>query len=151
MNIWYKNYLSKEDLKVIASKIGEAEKTTSGEIRVVVRHRRHLGEAKMSPHEIAHKEFFKLGMEKTKHRTGILIMVLFSKRQFHIAADEGIHAKVPDGTWDNIAQLMTAHFKKGNYRDGICEAVQEVGKVLSIHFPREAGDVNELPNDVIED
>jgi uncharacterized membrane protein len=46
---------------------------------------------------------------------------------------------------------MTAHFKAGNYREGICEAVSEVGKVLSANFPRKADDVDELSNEVVED
>ena len=151
MNIWYKKYLSKENLQTIADRIGDAEKTTSGEIRVVVRHRRHWGEGKMTLHEIALKEFYRLGMDKTKDGTGILILVLFSKRQFHIVADKGINTQVADGTWDVIAQRMTAHFKAGNYREGICEAVSEVGKVLSANFPRKADDVDELSNEVVED
>ena len=151
MNIWYKKYLSKDDLHAIGAAIGEAEKSTSGEIRVVVRHRKHWGEGKLQLHELALKEFYKLGMEKTKERTGVMIMILFSTRQFHIVGDEGIHAKVPDGTWDSIAQQMTAHFKKGNYRDGIDEAVAEVGKVLAANFPRSEKNTNELPDDVVED
>ena len=151
MNIWYKKYLSKEDLQAIASAIGEAEKTTAGEIRVVVRHRRHWGEGKMPLHEIALKEFYRLGMERTRDRTGVLIMVLFSKRKFHIIADEGIHAKVAEGTWDTIAQQMADYFKKEEYRAGICHAVAETGKVLSANFPRKDDDTDELPNDVVED
>jgi uncharacterized membrane protein len=150
MNIWYKKYLTKEDLQAIAARIGDAEATTSGEIRVVVRHRRRWGEGKMTLHEIALKEFYKLGMDKTKDGTGILILILFSKRQFHIVADKGINTKVADGTWDVIAQRMTAHFKVANYREGICEAVSAVGNVLSESFPRKADDVDELPNEVIE-
>ena len=151
MNIWYKKYLSKEDLQAIASAIGEAEKTTAGEIRVVVRHRRYWGEGKMPLHEIALKEFYRLGMERTRDRTGVLIMVLFSKRKFHIIADKGIHAKVAESTWDTIAQQMADYFKKEEYRAGICHAVAETEKVLSANFPRKDDDTDELPNDVVED
>jgi uncharacterized membrane protein len=151
MNIWYKKYLSKEDLQAIAAAIGEAEKTTSGEIRVVVRHRRHWGEGKLTVHEIALKEFYRLGMDKTRDATGVLIMVLFSKHQFHIVADRGINAKVADGTWDGIAHQMTNHFKKGSYREGICETVAKVGEILSGNFPRKEDDTNELSNEVIEE
>jgi putative membrane protein len=150
MNLWYKKYLSKEDLQAIASAIGEAEKATSGEIRVVVRHRRHWGEGRMSLHEIALKEFHKLGMDRTRDGTGVLILVLFSKRQFHIIADRGINTKVADGTWDAIAGQMTTYFKKGDYGTGICKAVVEAGKILAANFPRKDDDTNELPNDVIE-
>ena len=151
LSIWYRRYLSKQDLDSIASAIGEAENSTSGEIRVVVRHRRHWGERNMSPHDIALKEFYKLGMERTRDRTGVLILLLFSQRKYQIIADEGIHARVAEGTWDNIAASMGTHFKTGNFCDGICSAIKEVGGILSKHFPRKADDANELPNSVVED
>jgi putative membrane protein len=79
-----------------------------------------------------------------------LIFILFSEKKFHIVADEGIHTKVQEGTWDGIAAVMSSHFTKGNFRSGIIEAVTSVGDILSNHFPRKAGDTNELSNDVVE-
>jgi uncharacterized membrane protein YgcG len=92
----------------------------------------------MTPHEIAVKEFHKLGMQHTKHRTGVLILLLFSKGKFEIIGDTGIHEKIADGTWEKIASRMGSHFQKGNFAAGLCEAVAEVGKVLTEHFPRTA-------------
>lgn len=143
-----KKYLSEADLAGIAAKIGEVEKTTSGEIRVCIRHRRHWRERKMSLHELAVHEFHRLKMHHTKERTGILIMLLFNERKFHIVADEGIHRKVEDGTWDRVAEGIAAHFKKGNFFQGICDGLESVGTVLSRHFPRQKGGENELPNKV---
>ncbi|HLX11601.1 MAG TPA: TPM domain-containing protein [Bacteroidota bacterium] len=147
----FKHILSKEDLAAIAQAIGETEARTSGEIRVVLRHSRHWNEMKLSMHEIALREFVHLGMEKTKHRTGVLIMLLLSKKKFQIIADEGIHSRVEDGTWDKIAELLSGHFRKGNFRAGLIEAVKDVGEVLAKHFPRNADDTNQLSNDVVEE
>lgn len=136
---------------MVSAAIAEVEQKTSGEIRVVLRHVRHKKEKALSLHELALHEFHHLGMEKTQHRTGILILILFAERKFHIIADEGIHAKVDDGTWDKLAGKMSAHFKNEKYRGGIIETVREVGSLLARHFPRQAGDADELPNDVIEE
>lgn len=146
----FKSYLAKNDLKTLSAVIAEAEKKTSGQIRVVVRHSKHWNEKRLSLHQLALKEFHRLGMQHTRNRTGVLLLFLFSERKFHIIADEGIHKKVDDGTWDRIAEVISAHFKDGRYVQGITDAVMAVGAELAKHFPPSAGDTNELPTDVVE-
>ena len=150
MNLFSKKYLSEDELKSLSAVIAEAEKTTSGEIRVALRHRRSWKERSLSLHELALQEFRRLGMEKTHGRTGVLIMLLLSERKFQIIADEGIHKKVEDGTWDQIAGRMSAQFKAGRFADGITDAIREVGGVLSLHFPRKNDDRDELSNQIVE-
>ncbi|HUN66132.1 MAG TPA: TPM domain-containing protein [Bacteroidota bacterium] len=151
MNIFSKKILSKEDLGILAAEIAGMELTTSGELRVVIRHHRHFTEWRRAIHEIALSEFRRLGMHHTRDHTGVLIFLLVSERRFHIIADEGIHAKVADGTWDAVAAGMSAHFRQGNFRQGISEAIAAVGTVLAREFPRTEGKGNELPDDVIEE
>jgi uncharacterized membrane protein len=145
-----KKYLTKEHLHELSASISEAERNTSGQIRVVLRHRRHWNERKLSLHDLAMKEFFRLKMERTRDRTGVLILLLFSERKFHVLADEGIHAKVPDGTWEKVAEKMSGHFKGGKFVAGISEAIRAVGAELARHFPRRSDGTNELPNDIVE-
>jgi len=147
---FFKRYLSSDDRKTLAAEIAQAERTCSGEIRVVFRHHRHWNERKLSVHELAVREFHLLGMEKTVQRTGVLIFLMLSDRKFQIIADSGIHAKVEEGTWDEIAQALSGHFREGKYLGGLRKAVVSVGAVLTQHFPIEPGDNDELPNDVIE-
>jgi uncharacterized membrane protein len=151
MSIITRKILSKEDLQALAQEIAALETRTSGEVRVVLRHHRHISERKLSLHELALKEFTRLGMHRTRYRTGVLILLLVSERQFHIIADEGIHARVPDGTWDTVAAGMSQHFRKGKFRDGIAEAIRSTGDLLAAHFPPESSLANELPNDIIEE
>jgi len=143
-----KQLFSKEDLSSIATAIGEAEKTTAGEIRVSIRQRRKWREKKNTLEQIARQEFHLLGMTKTKDRTGILIFLLLEDKKFFILADEGIHSKVEDGTWTAIADKMSAHFAQKNFQLGILHGVHSVGTELSKFFPRKSDDTNELPNDV---
>ena len=149
--IFSRRILSKEDLHAIAAKIAEVEETTSGEIRVVLRHRRHWGERKLTLHELGVTEFHRLGMQNTTDRHGVLIMLLLSERKFQIIADEGIHKKVEDGTWDKIAETISTHFRAGGFLKGLLEAVEDVGEVLSAHFPAGEKGADQLPNDVIEE
>src|SRR5260221_661754 len=146
-----KRILSDDDLRILSEKIAEAEAATSGEIRVVVRHARHWKERSLTLHELALGEFHKLNMDKTGGRTGVLILLLVPEKSFQIIGDQGIHARVKDGTWASVADSMSAHFKKGNFREGLTEAIARVGAELSEHFPRTPGPSNRLPNDVIEE
>ncbi len=148
MSFFAKNIFTKAELASLASVIAEAESGTTGEIRVVIRHRRHYRERKLALHEIAYREFCGLGMQKTTDRTGVLILLLLSERAFHIIADEGIHRKVGEGTWDAVAASMSADFRDGKYTDGIAGAIRAVGKELATHFPGRG--TNQLPDEIVE-
>lgn len=150
MSIFKKKYFSKTELKSLASVISEQEKNTSGEIRVVIRQRRHWKERKLSLHELTLNEFYRFGMRNTRDKTGVLILLLLSERKFQIIADEGINKKVEDRKWDKVAEEMSDYFKAGNYLKGITEAIRSVGEELTKHFPHKADDTDELSNEIIE-
>ena len=143
-----KKLFTNDDLLAIAAAISEAEKATSGEIRVSVRQKRKWGERKLSLDALARKEFLHLGMAKTDQRTGILIFLLLSERKFYIFADEGIHSKVETDTWVKIAQNVSEHFTQKNFKHGVIRGVKEVGAVLAKHVPSTKDDKNELSNEV---
>ena len=143
-----RKFLPETELHAIARVIGEEERSTSGQIRVSIRQRRSRKERGLSIEELARKEFHTLGMSKTSERNGVLLFLLLEDRKFHILADEGIHAKVPDGTWQNIADEMMKHFSRQKFHDGIVHGIHAVGAELSKHFPHKPGDKNELPNTV---
>ena len=143
-----KQLLSSEDLEAISSAIGETEHSTSGEIRVSIREKRSRKEHEMNIEKLARKEFEDLGMTSTRDRTGVLLFFLVETRQFYILADDGINSKVQDGTWQLIADIMSDHFSKQNFREGIIQGVQAIGKALSQHFPRKPDDTDEITNQV---
>jgi len=127
------------------------EKITAGEIRVALKEKRPFGFRKMSIKELASNEFNKLGMNQTRDRTGILIYVLLGERQFFILADEGINNKVNQSTWDEVRNSMQQSFLKGHYTNGVLNCVDQVGNILSGHFPIKPDDTNELSNKVVLD
>jgi uncharacterized membrane protein len=141
--------LSAEDRDAISNAIHSAEQQTRGEIKVVVRERRHLQERRLSLEKLALKEFHRLRLSKTRDRTGILFFLLLDERKFHIVADEGIHRKVSDGTWEQVADSMSSDFRGGKFREGIVRGVEHVGRILSEAFPRKADDKNEISDKVV--
>ncbi|MBN1354093.1 MAG: TPM domain-containing protein [Candidatus Omnitrophica bacterium] len=136
-------FLSKEEKKMIIDAIGEAEKNTSGEIRV------HL-EAKSSGDVLQHakKVFEKLKMTHTAARNGTLIFLCVRDKKFAIIGDRGIHDKVPENFWRDVSSLMQEYFKKDLFAEGLAEGIKMVGEKLKVYFPYQKDDVNELPDDI---
>ncbi|MDN3587012.1 TPM domain-containing protein [Pedobacter aquatilis] len=128
----------------IAHAIAEAEKATSGEIRIAID--KHCeGDA----YHTATEYFAKLDMDKTAQRNGVLIYLAHADHKFAIIGDSGINKLVPENFWETTKIAMSAHFAKGNLADGIVAGVALAGEKLALFFPYQSGDINELPNDIV--
>ncbi len=143
--------LSKQELQQLSGQIGEIEKKTSAEIRVVVRHRKHWSERRLTARQVAEREFVSLGMKKTDEGTGILVFILVSERQFELLADKGIIRVLPNEFWINMAGKLSDHFSKRNFYHGLRLSLEEIGKILQEKLPPSGTNPNELPNDIIEE
>lgn len=141
------HFFTDDDFLRISEVIQENEKTTAGEIRVAIKDNIPMF-GKSNIRKLAEEEFARLGMNNTRDKTGILIYVNLLLRQFYILADSGINEKVEQSNWDNIRDEIQNQFKKGNYTEGIIYGLNEVGKILTGHFPIKPDDVNELTNKV---
>ncbi len=143
MNLFF--YLSKIDHPRVVAAIGEAEKKTSGEIRVVVSRRKIV-----EPVAEAQKQFSRLGMIATSHRNGVLILLAPRSRTFAIIGDTAIHEKCGDAFWHELTTAMTVHFKRGDFTAGLIHGIDRAGSLLAEHFPRTSDDRNELPDEIEE-
>ena len=136
-------FFSKEQQAQILVAVKEAEKATSGEIRV------HIETS--CPGEVLDRAawvFKKLGMHKTAERNGILFYLAVKDRKFAIIGDAGINAKVPAGFWDSINELILKNFKDGKFAEALSEGIILTGEQLKAHFPYQKDDVNELPDEI---
>jgi uncharacterized membrane protein len=149
MKEWLDRYFSDGDLNKLKNEISRVEQTTCGEIRLSLREKRSFWDKLYKPHELAVKDFEKLGIANTKYKTGLLIFIIFDERYYNILADEGIYQKIPDSIWNNLEEKLKEEFRSGAYTNGILHIIDGIGKVLKKEFPREAGDVNELPDEVV--
>lgn len=143
------DYFSDDDFLRISNCIGETEKITSGEIRISIKETQPFFDRKLSIIEMAEKEFYKLGMNKTRDKTGILIFFSLAEKKFHILADEGINSKVDQSVWDEIRDNILQNFLEGKYCEGILSGIKEVGEILGKYFPIKSDDTNELSNKVV--
>ena len=137
-----KEFLEKLDQARIVAAIQDAERATSGEIRIHVQPKALGGDIRT----VAERTFERLGMTKTALRNGVLLFIATEEQRFVILGDKGIDEKVPAGFWDEIAAKLTIRFKNGEFTEGIIEAVEAAGAHLGQYFPRAADDVNELPD-----
>lgn len=142
-------YFTDDELLRISNKINEVEKYTSGEIALSIKQYKPFLSAKNSIKSLAEKEYQHLQMYKTRDRTGVLIFLLLSERQFYILADENINNVTGENVWINIKNLMQEKFVRGEFCKGILFGIDEIGKILSQHFPIKADDVNEISNRVV--
>jgi uncharacterized membrane protein len=145
---WIYKYFSEDDLVSIKHEIAKVEKKTSGEIALSFRQKRGLVDKLYKPHELAMKEFDRMKVWNTKHRTGILIFILFDEKYYDIIADEGIYKKIPDKTWNSMEKKLLAEFQSGNFTAGVLHLIDKMGKILKKEFPIGADDKNELPDEV---
>lgn len=142
-------FMNDDELLRISNKIKAEEAKTAGEICVSIKEHRSFLQRNKSVMKLAEEEFFKLGIDKTKDKTGIIIFFLLEAREFYILADEGINVKVAEKTWDKIKDEMQNHFLEGRFSEGIIHGVDRVGKILSEHFPVKKDDTNEISDRVI--
>ncbi len=136
-------FLSKEQKILVENAIKEAERNTSGEIRV------HLEtEIKGDVLDRAAYLFEYLNMHKTAQRNGVLFYLATKSRKFAILGDAGINVKVPANFWDQIKESMGAAFTEGKFAEGLSQGILTAGQQLKTHFPYLKDDVDELSNDI---
>jgi putative membrane protein len=98
----------------------------------------------------AREQFLLSGLHRTRERAGVLLFVAVAEHRVELIADEGIHARVPAGTWDAIVAGFTAQVRAGRIADGFTAAIDAVADILAAQFPRDAADINELPDRLVE-
>jgi len=138
-----KSFLTPEEETAVVEAIQQAEKNTSGEIRV------HLEKSTtIAPMERAIAVFNQLEMYKTKDANGVLVYVATEDKKFAICGDKGINDVVADDFWESTKEIMKNHFKNGNYKQGLVDGILEAGNVLKKHFPYQDDDIDELSNEI---
>jgi uncharacterized membrane protein len=136
-------FLSKQEEEGIVDAIKQAEKDTSGEIRV------HLeSSTKLDHYERALEVFQQLHMHETELRNGVLIYIAVTDHRFVILGDEGINKVVANDFWESTKDVMQTHFKKSDFAKGIVAGVLQAGKELKNHFPYQLDDEDELSNEI---
>ena len=113
--------------------------------RIVPRRARHD-----RAHAEAMRQFQVQGIDKTEHRTGVLIFASAAERYVEVVADAGINDKVSPDVWASAVQALVSAVKDGRPADGFVAAIEQCGAVLEQHFPPGTLKHDEIPDRLLE-
>ncbi len=130
------------DVARVEAAIQRAERQTSGEVRVAIARFYFWGDVRRA----AAAAFERLHIDRTRQRNGVLIFVAPRLRRFAVIGDVGIHQRVSDAFWNEIAEQLGRTFRAGDLTAGLEQAVIMIGERLATHFPPDPHDKNELPD-----
>jgi uncharacterized membrane protein len=128
--------------------IQDAERKSSGEIRVFVT-RRQIGAGDIVARAVS--RFEKLGMTATRERNAVLLYFAPRSQQFAVIGDKGVHEKLGDLFWQEVVSAVREKLASGALTDAIVVGITMVGDALAHLFPRRSDDRNELPNEIERD
>ncbi|NBL64379.1 TPM domain-containing protein [Flavobacterium sp. NST-5] len=137
------DFLKPEEEAEIVSAIAQAERNTSGEIRV------HIEDhTEKPPLERAQEVFHYLGMNQTALKNGVLFYVGVTDHTFAIIGDEGINKVVEADFWDCTKDVVIDAFKTGKFKEGLVAGILRAGERLQQYFPFSDKDKDELSNEI---
>lgn len=96
----------------------------------------------------AHHAFESLHVRRTTGATGVILYVSLFEHRVCVWADQAVSAVIPESEWQDICDQMTTALRKGRAREGFVTAIGRCGELLGKHFPRAAGDQDELTNEL---
>jgi len=134
---------NKKSQSIIEEAIKEAERATSGEIRLHVENH-----CSMNVLDRASEVFSLLEMHKTKERNGVLFYLAIKDKQFAIIGDVGINRKMKDHYWGEIKEHLVSRFKNEEYILGLKEAILMTGIQMKDVFPAIGHQENELVDEI---
>jgi uncharacterized membrane protein len=136
-------FLTEAERQTVLAAIRDAERKTSGEIRVHIEAR-----CPGDPLVRATRVFEELGMTKTAERNGTLLYLALRDHKFAVIGDQGIHLRLPEGFWEEVREAMEERFRAGRFAEGLVRGVAAIGERLAAYFPRGADDRDELPDEI---
>jgi uncharacterized membrane protein len=140
-----RQFFNASEQELMVKAIQEAEKHTSGEVRVFVEGRCEY----VDPVDRAQELFFSLKMENTRDRNAVLFYIAIDDHQLALFADEGIYQRLGADFWNREVQAIIKQFTKNDIVGGICTCINDIGQALKEQFPYEKEDKNELPDEII--
>jgi uncharacterized membrane protein len=141
-----KEFFTAAQKERIVAAIRSMEQETSGEIRVYVESKNPF----MDPVDRARQIFFKLKMQETDHRNGVILYIATKHHELALFGDEGIYKATGAEYWDSAVKNMISKFKGDDICEGMVECIRTVGETLKEKFPyHKTEDKNELPDDIV--
>jgi putative membrane protein len=117
-----------------------------GWLRRLFTHRAMLAEEVESR---ARRVFFDARVHHTDTRGGLLIYISLFEHQAVVVADSAVNERISQAQLDGLCQRLTGHLRDGSLTKALCETITAAGELLAKPLPRQANDVNELPDALV--
>jgi len=140
------HWLNQQDRDRLEAAIRAAEFETSGEIVVALK-----AHVKGDIYHTAKTFFDQHKLTRTADRNGVLLLLAYKDRRIALLGDEGINNRVPPDFWEGTVAKMTARFREQDYIGGLEVGIRDIGQQLKRFFPHREDDVNELPDDIMDE
>lgn len=105
--------------------------------------------AQRAVHARAFQLFAERGLQGTTGRTALLIFVSELEHRVVLLGDRTLHAQVGQQGWEEHVAHLLQHIRAGRTRVGLLEVLERLAPQLASVAPRQADDVNELPDTVL--
>ena len=139
-----KPILTDEEELLLITAIREQENRTSAEIRVCLTYK-----LLWRPERYAWKVFERAGMQATRQRNGVIIVMMPRMKKVIVLGDTGVNALVPPDFWKETVDAMIYELHQSDALTALREGLRRLGDTLASHWPRTPSDVNELPDELL--
>lgn len=130
------NILSSSEQATLEQKLVALDDSTSNQISILT-----IKSLNGEPIEdVANATFREWGIGNKKTKNGVLVLVAIEDRKIRIEVGYGLEGAIPDITANDIINNdIKPNFKRGNYFDGLNEAVDNLSKAAAgeYHLARE--------------
>jgi putative membrane protein len=93
--------------------------------------------------------FYSQAVHHTAGQTGVLIYVSLYERMAAVLADQTVLDQLGQAALDELRDTLIAGLRGGEVTDAFCQTIKAAGQRLAPVLPRQADDVNELPDALV--
>mgnify|MGYP000591919367 CR=1 FL=1 len=136
--------LTEGETHKLEAKISALEELTSAEFKIIFCQHAWSGIQRK-----AEKLFKKYGLDKTRERNAVLLLIVEKDRELLIYGDEGIHKKSSTEHWPAVRDAILDDFCSGDYYTGLSTGIEMVAENLMRHFPTDDNNQNEVSNEIL--
>ena len=136
---------TKEETEIIIKSVMDAEKDTSGEIRIFIEN--HC--SYMDPIYRAYEIFSSLKMHDTINRNAILIYIAYKDKDFALYSDKNFYEKTTEKFWSQLSHQLAKGFREDRKVESLVSCIQEIGRALTTYYPFHGEQKNELPDEIV--
>jgi uncharacterized membrane protein len=120
------------DQKRIRAAILRAEESTDAAISVSI-----APHVEGDVHAAALRALHARGRAGARGRSAVHFFVVPSRRQFAVVGNASAHEQLGQETWNSIVAIVEKHFREGDPTGGLVAGIEEAGRHLTRHFPRD--------------